>query len=492
MNFAGFVGPSYTTRLLQTSMEECLNLFPEKLESPNAKPPWILRGTPGLSVAVTGMTGRIRGQFQQDGRSFAVDSGDASTAAHLWETTTGTPVSLGTVASDTNRAYLETNGSQNGAGGHQLICLSAGHGYIYDLNAGTFAEIAASGWPPATAIGVTYFDGYFLVLTPTFVGQSTLEDGTAWNASNRGARSIATDNNVAFINNYPQHTLWVFGSKRTEVWYDNAGATFSFGPIPGVFVNVGCAAAASVQRFNDTVVWLGTDEAGTATVFLAVGYNAQRISTLAVEADLALCASVSDFVGWVYSEEGHTFYVLSSVANQRTWVYDAKEQLWHKRGYFVGSTGLTQQVRGWNHIISPGGAHWVGDWETGTIYQQSLTTYSDNGNPIRALRRFPHLTADGHRIFYPGLSLFAAQGLGLSTGQGSDPTVQLSWSDDGGNTFGPELPRSLGKQGAYGNRTYWQRLGVGRNRVFQLSMTDPVPRAWLSVTLDPDPVVGAN
>ena len=66
-------------------------------------------------------------------------------------------------------------------------------------------------------------------------------------------------------------------------------------------------------------------------------------------------------------------------------------------------------------------------------------------------------------------------GIGLATGQGSDPQVMLRWSDDGGETWSNEHWRSAGKIGVYKARVLWNRLGSSRDRVYEITMSDPVP-----------------
>ncbi len=59
------------------------------------------------------------------------------------------------------------------------------------------------------------------------------------------------------------------------------------------------------------------------------------------------------------------------------------------------------------------------------------------------------------------------------------PQVFLRWSNDGGMTWSTELPASSGAAGQYALRTRWLRLGRGRNRVFEVYGTDPVPQLVL-------------
>ena len=67
-------------------------------------------------------------------------------------------------------------------------------------------------------------------------------------------------------------------------------------------------------------------------------------------------------------------------------------------------------------------------------------------------------------------------GVGLASGQGSDPQAMLTVSRDGGRTFGNELWTTIGAVGAYTARVVWRRLGLARDWVFRVRITDPVKR----------------
>ncbi len=66
-------------------------------------------------------------------------------------------------------------------------------------------------------------------------------------------------------------------------------------------------------------------------------------------------------------------------------------------------------------------------------------------------------------------------GSGLTTGQGSDPQAMLQISKDNGNSWGVELWRDIGAIGNYTQRVIWRRLGMARDWVFKLRITDPIP-----------------
>jgi len=69
---------------------------------------------------------------------------------------------------------------------------------------------------------------------------------------------------------------------------------------------------------------------------------------------------------------------------------------------------------------------------------------------------------------------------------GYNPEVMLRWSDDGGHTWSNEHWSPVGKIGEYYKRVFFRRLGMTmkiRDRVYELSMTDPVKIAIMGAQL---------
>lgn len=103
---------------------------------------------------------------------------------------------------------------------------------------------------------------------------------------------------------------------------------------------------------------------------------------------------------------------------------------------------------------------------------------------IRFMRIFPHVSDKNVTLFISRLEIEMQRGVGLITGQGSDPQVMLSISRDGGMTFGPEVWMTPGKIGEYLTRIYTTRLGRSRDWVFKLVVTDPVFLALAACAID--------
>lgn len=76
-------------------------------------------------------------------------------------------------------------------------------------------------------------------------------------------------------------------------------------------------------------------------------------------------------------------------------------------------------------------------------------------------------------------------GLGLTSGQGSDPQVSLRVSRDAGHTWEPPILRSFGEKGQYTQLVEWRQLGQARQFAVEVVITDPVPSriaaAWMAM-----------
>jgi hypothetical protein len=66
---------------------------------------------------------------------------------------------------------------------------------------------------------------------------------------------------------------------------------------------------------------------------------------------------------------------------------------------------------------------------------------------------------------------------------GANPQAMLRWSNDGGSTWSNEHWTSIGVQGAYKNRAIWRRLGMARDRIFEVVVTDPIKAVIVAANL---------
>jgi hypothetical protein len=271
--------------------------------------------------------------------------------------------------------------------------------------------------------------------------------------------------------------VWLFGTQSVEVWYDAALEGFPLARIQGAVNEFGCAATYSVAKMDNSLFWLGADARGHGVVFRANGYAGQRISTHAVEFAIQSYATMSDAIAFTYQQDGHSFYVLTFPSAQATWVYDAATGAWHERAGFANGQFIRHRA---NCQMFFSEEVVVGDFENGNIYAYDLDQFSDGDFAqkwLRSWRALPTGQNNLKRTAQHSLQIDMQTGVGLNTGQGSNPQVMLRWSDDGGHTWSNEHWMSAGKIGAYGTRAIRRRLGMTlklRDRVYEISGTDPV------------------
>lgn len=439
--------------------QRTVNLYPELSGDQTSKSVAMLIGTPGLKLWSTVGSNCVRGMIK-----FSATQGIIIAGSHAYSVNSaGAVTSLtGTLDGLLSPVSMASNGSI-------IMVVTGPNGYFIDPATLVVTPITD---PDFYGGNNVYFDdGYFIWNRPdTGQFQITQLYGSSIDALDFATAEGAPDDIVALCVDHRE--VWLFGENSTEVWYDSGNALFPFERIQGAFLEIGCAAANSVAKMDNSIIWLASDDRGYGTVQRAVGYAPKRISTHAIEFAINEYATISDAQAFTYSQEGHLFYVLTFPTANATWVYDAASDLWHERAYRT-SDGLLNRIRP-NCQMNFGGAILVGDWQTGKIWEYDLDTYSDDGDLIPRIRACQHISSDLNNQFFHSLQIDMETGVGLGYGQGVDPQAILQWSNDGGFTWSNEYWKSIGAQGQRRARVKFDRLGTARDRVFRLTITDPI------------------
>jgi hypothetical protein len=92
-------------------------------------------------------------------------------------------------------------------------------------------------------------------------------------------------------------------------------------------------------------------------------------------------------------------------------------------------------------------------------YQKILKMVSDSGTTMWNL----YVNSLGVLITSPGGAIYR------------DPMVALRWSNDAAHTWSNEIQIPAGKAGEFTKRVMARRLGRSRDRVYEISMNDPIP-----------------
>lgn len=455
----GLIGPSNQEKMLPFDAQRTINLYPVVDDSQGGKENAALYGTAGLLTFAAIPDSPIRGVFASaKGRAFVV------AGVGLYEVDSSATVTLrGTLTSNSSICTIAENVTQ-------LAICDGTDLWILTYATDVFAKVTDVDFP--TASTVTFQDQLFIVNKPNTaeVYISAVADGYSWAALDFQTAESSPDDLVRVFSAFGQ--IWCFGETTTEVWYNSGDTTYPFTRVEGAKIQLGLAAKHSVVEMDNRVFWVGKDKDGKGIVYAAQGYTAVRISTHAIELLLREATDLSSVRAYTYQEDGHLFYVLSGGGLATTLCYDAATSLWHERAY-LEENGTLSTHRSIAHMYIFG-KHLVADKTNGVLYEMSNDYYDDDGNEIFRQRTFTHLHDENKRFVVRELQVDFEAGLGLTTGQGSNPVALLETSNDGGKTWSPQYTAEIGALGNYKARAVWRRLGQFDLFTARITVTDPI------------------
>jgi hypothetical protein len=227
--------------------------------------------------------------------------------------------------------------------------------------------------------------------------------------------------------------------------------------------------------FGMALIWVADDK----SVVMANGTpNPSKISPPDLDRLIENVADKNTLEASVYISQGHPKWVLSCPTF--TWEFDIGSQKWNERASYL--------VPRWRAIS---GISAFGNWITGDTKGNRLLYVNDNafdeyGEPLVMQLESGPVLKFPNRTKVAGADFNFVTGVGQATGPdpaATDPTVGISWSNDGGINWGMEMVRSTGRQSESINirvlRT-GQTTAVGRR--WRLKVSGPVYAALLGAT----------
>lgn len=462
-----------------------INFYPELSGTGDAKTVAALIGTPGTLEFATGFDGApLRMLHTFSGRTFCVS---ADTLYEVFSNGTINIISDDFPNSSGRISSADNGIAANGVGGNQLLMVDGTHGYIFDISAGTLTQISDANFPtnPQQA---AYTDGYFIVTNDTMgFHVSELYNGLTWPGL-AFAGAIATSDDIQRPVAIHQQ-LYFIKTHSTEIWQNMGIPTSQGSPfvrVSGAVIDYGTVAPWSVSKGHNTVFFLANQRTEDASSFVGIammnGYQVQVISTPAITYRISKFATISDAIGYCYTDEGHAFYVLTFPTEDATFVFDMTTNMWHERSTAIDGNSEVHRHLG-DYYTYNFGKHLLADYRAATVMEMSSNYYDDNGQPIVGERIAQPVFDKGEleNLAIKKLVIDAETGVGttIDSIDSLDPQAYLSWSNDGGHTWSMEYPASMGKVGEYHKRLIWRRLGAPRNRIFKLKIISNVKRVIL-------------
>jgi len=458
---------AYQARSVIASAQRCVNLYLEANPQTSVFP-FTHYPTPGLTLLGSSSQNKWRGLYSAtNGQLYGVCGNTVYAISSTYTLTI-----IGTISSYNGPVSMVDNTTD-------IILVDGvyGSGWTIHLADNSFAQITQDGFYGGNQ--VNYVDGYFVLnRIGTREWYISLPNTTTFDPIDYASTTGFSDTLIGI--GITRRYVYLFGKITTEIWFNQGNTTFPFGRLPGSFMQYGCAATNSIAQMDGELYWVAQSPQGQAFICKTANFAANIISTFAINNELQSYPTLADAIGYTYELNGHFFYVVTFPTANKTWVYDLSNQQWNEWNWIDNNGGFNRHRS--NCFAFAYGKLIVGDWENGNLYAIDQDNYTDNGQVITRVRTFYQMEDDGaNRVRYRSFISEMESGNGYNN---QSVNVSLRFSDDRGKTYGNPVMQSLGKEGEYITSMQWNRLGMARDRVFELSWSSPVRTALNGAFVD--------
>ena len=451
------VGPSSESASLRYSAQRTINLYPELGQ--DGVTPTMLREFPGLKLLAAGTIGEFdRGTHVFKNVLYQVAGGELYTINSV-----GTRTSIGSI-NGTQPVSMSNNG---------IVMVIVTELSVYTYDGALLTTITVT--PQPTAVDFlnsqfifTHSDGTFGV---TDVGTTTV---SAYGTPESKPDGLVV---VRIFNQF----LYAFGESTIEPWQNVASA---FGELPFARMNgqitesVGLAARDAVTNTENALYFIS--DRGEPNVM--PDFTPKRISNPAISEQWRNY-TISDSRVETAQFASLNFIIFTFPTDQKTWCYVEQYDFWFELHHDTAGSRWVGAS-----ITEAYGKTFVSDFANGNVYELDEDTYTNNG----VTRAYERVMApiSGSKLGEPGskykMSSFRIE---METGIGNaaemDPILEVSYSTDGGQTFGSSsFVKDAGQAGQFLKvmKTYTNRYF--RNLTIKLRMTEPTKCRFYNASLD--------
>lgn len=257
--------------------------------------------------------------------------------------------------------------------------------YNLSVPGGTLTQVTDVDYPPVTARGLVYLDGYFYVMdTDGNIWNSASEDFTSWSALNYIAAEFEPDGGVALAKY--QNYVVAFGNYTTEFFYNAGNPSASpLSPVQNGVMGVGCADGDTVQTIDSEILWVAQTKSGGQSpapgkfVAKLAGTGYEKLSTPDIDRILD-ADDFADVDSCTFKVGGHSYYHIRLGTSALSLVFDLSQSQW-----YVWATRRTSFTRTLSSVVAANGtATWTGthsfaDGDVGVVSAFSGTHTALNG-----------------------------------------------------------------------------------------------------------------
>lgn len=383
----------------------------------------------------------------------------------------GVATPIGVIGTTTGDVSMADNGTY-------LVLVDGSKGYYYNMLVPAGLNQIVDGNFTTSPKTVTWQDTYFIVNAGALnqFQLSSNSDPSTWPAVNINFTGTGAGAIQALIADHS--ILEVFGDVYSEFYQDAGTPDFPYAVIPGSAQEFGLASAWSLCKYDNSLAGLFKNRMGEVNISRMAGFRLSPLSSLELDYLINQYSTVSDAEAFGYMLGGHPMYLINFPTAMKSWEFDQASQVWSERQATDGSRYWGQKFAAFQN------RKLVSDYRNGNIYQIDPTVYTDNGSSIPMEIWSKRIWNQDKYIGISQIQIDVEAGVGVVSGQGVNPQIDLQVSKDGGNTFTSVGFASVGAIGAYTQRVIWRSLGAARDWVLKLRITDPVKRIIVGATAE--------
>lgn len=263
--------------------------------------------------------------------------------------------------------------------------------------------------------------------------------------------------------------FYAFGQKATGIYQDQALSPFPLAKVDTIPRGIAGPYCVTGHEPNFTK---GMHIIGDDNVTYRVDGNAlTKISTPDLDALVEAVVDKTTLEMCSYISRGHAFIQITSP--DWTWVHNLNNGKWHERpSYLLDNSRITQSYYAFGKWL-------CGDTETGNVQQITSASHLEIDTPLvcevwsAPVQDFPQRSR--------GISAFFDFAIGVGDASGTepiatDPSVEISYSTDGGQTFSIPRIRKLGRQSLGKTRVRVNQIKAAgaQGYIWKVRMSDPV------------------
>lgn len=382
---------------------------------------------------------------------------------------------LGHLKTSEGKVYFAENGLTTlpaGADpGAQIAISDNDNIYVYTLDNNLSIALDDQSSPIAFVPGtLAYQNGYFFVndLNSNRIYASQINNALVFPVLNFDLAAARTRSCVAFKN-----LLYVFAKDTTNLFYSSPTLpTFPYAPDVSRAWEYGCLSAGSVAVSLGMICWLSNTRYGNPVILFSNGGTPKNISTPGIDALINTFKTPSDSEGFIYEEDGHSFYQLNFNADNKSVLYDFKSQKWtaltDENGLNKSPIRQTAYYEETNTLLAIRN-------DVGRAVLFGVNIFNYNGKIIPRTIITQNFTQEERPMICQELDLQIEEGVNdVSEADYPDDEnlplktyfkgsrICLSISKDRGRTFPINRVFDLGQVGFRKDIIRWRKLGYGR------------------------------